>query len=126
MYKLKRTINTSKYVKTHKQQNINQIKSMSNNIYNKQIKHLCKFLNIKTCCEIEEELCDLFNITKTNNLLSRLMEKYVKIKNNLKLIKYLHKIIKVTCKFHVINWASKHGYLEVIKYLHKKCKELVQ
>ena len=51
MYKLKNTkskdtktksactINTSKYVKTHKQQNINQIKLILNDMYNEQPKH---------------------------------------------------------------------------------------
>ena len=103
MYKLKHTetkskntITTSKYVKTHKQQNINQTKSISNNIYNKQIEHLCNFLNVKTYNNIEEKIRHLFNITKINNLSDRLIKKYMKIKNNLKLIKYLHKIIKVT------------------------------
>ena len=56
MHKLKNIINTSKYVKTHKQQNINQTKSISNNIYDKQVKHLYNFFGIYNFNNIEKQI----------------------------------------------------------------------
>src|SRR5271170_4867778 len=41
---------------------------------------------------------------------------------HLEVVKYLHETVKATFSDNAMNWASQYGHLEVVKYLHEEVK----